>query len=182
MDPFQKHRGLIGRRQPSNIDKCSRTRQTDINKKVHPSVDCQTLTKLVPHISKMLPNISVKLCTNSNQTLLSNTLTFARSHGSCWKPRPSASVFNTSLEVWQALMHEKPCLIHILYASLLTLIPGCLRSGLSWFNWWVSFPPEFQCCYIFESSSLFYLSFNSDFYVFKIMHLWARNLPRKPNN
>ena len=29
---------------------------------------------------------------------------------------------------------------------------------------------------------MFYLSLNSDFYVSKIMHLWARNLPRKPNN
>ena len=28
----------------------------------------------------------------------------------------------------------------------------------------------------------FYLSFNFDFYVSKIMHLWVRNLPRKPNN
>ena len=50
------------------------------------------------------------------------------------------------------------------------------------FNWWVSFAPEFQCCYFCESSRLFYLSFNSEFYVSKIMHLWARNLPRKPNN
>ena len=37
-------------------------------------------------------------------------------------------------------------------------------------------------CYFCESSCLFYLSFNSDFYVSKIMHLWARNLPRKQNN
>ena len=22
--------------------------------------------------------------------------------------------------------------------------PGCLRSGLSWFNWWVSFAPGFS--------------------------------------
>ena len=42
---------------------------------------------------------------------------------------------------------------------------------LSWFNWWVSFAPKFQCCYFCESSCLFYLSFNSDFYVSKIMHL-----------
>ena len=48
---------------------------------------------------------------------------------------------------------------------------GCLRLGLSWFNWWVSFAPEFQCCYFCESSCLFYLSFNFDFYVSKIMHL-----------
>ena len=48
---------------------------------------------------------------------------------------------------------------------------SCLRLGLSWFNWWVSFAPEFQCCYFCESSCLFYLSFNFDFYVSKIMHL-----------
>ena len=46
-----------------------------------------------------------------------------------------------------------------------------LRSGLSWFNWWISFAPEFQCDYFCESSCLFYLSLNSDFYVSKIMHL-----------
>ena len=57
-------------------------------------------------------------------------------------------------------------------ASFLDLpFPGCLRLGLSWFNWWVSFAPEFQCCYFCESSCLFYLSFNFDFYVSKIMHL-----------
>ena len=38
-------------------------------------------------------------------------------------------------------------------------------------NWWVSFAPEFQCYYFCESSCLFYLSLNSDFYVSKIMHL-----------
>ena len=37
--------------------------------------------------------------------------------------------------------------------------------------WWVSYAPEFQCCYFCESSCLFYLSVNSDFYVSKIMHL-----------
>ena len=42
---------------------------------------------------------------------------------------------------------------------------------LSWLNWWVSFAPEFQCCYFCGSLCLFYLSFNSDFYVSKIMHL-----------
>ena len=45
-------------------------------------------------------------------------------------------------------------------------------------NLWVSsFAPEFQCCYVCESSCLLYLSFNSDFYVSKIMHLCFRNLP-----
>ena len=48
---------------------------------------------------------------------------------------------------------------------------SCLRLGLSWFNWWVSFAPEFLCCYFCESSCLFYLSFNFDFYVSKIIHL-----------
>ena len=47
----------------------------------------------------------------------------------------------------------------------------CLRLGLSWFNWWVSFAPDFKCCYFCESSCLFYLSFNFDFYVSKIMHI-----------
>ena len=54
---------------------------------------------------------------------------------------------------------------------------ACGQMGLislgehSWFNWWVSFAPEFLCCYFCESSCLFYLSFNFDFYVSKIMHL-----------
>ena len=29
-------------------------------------------------------------------------------------------------------------------------LPGYLRLGLSWFNWWVSFAPEFQCCDVFS--------------------------------
>ena len=54
---------------------------------------------------------------------------------------------------------------------ILSPIAGFLRFGLSWFNWWVSFAPEFQCCYFCESSCLFNLSFNFDFYVSKIMRL-----------
>ena len=50
-------------------------------------------------------------------------------------------------------------------------MPKYSPLGLSWFNWWVSFAPEFQCCYFCESSCLFYLSFNFDFCVSKIMHL-----------
>ena len=46
-----------------------------------------------------------------------------------------------------------------------------IAVGAVVFNWWVSFAPEFQCCYFCESSCLFYLSFNFDFYVSKIMHL-----------
>ena len=51
------------------------------------------------------------LCNNSDRTWFFNALTFARSLGRCWKPRPSASVFNTSHGTWWILMHEKPCLI-----------------------------------------------------------------------
>ena len=58
-----------------------------------------------------------------------------------------------------------------LKGSVAKKVQGCLRLGLSWFNWWVSFAPEFLCCYFCESSCLFYLSFNFDFYVSKIMHL-----------
>ena len=36
-----------------------------------------------------------------------HALTFARSQGRCWKPRPEATVFNTSLGTWQMLMHWK---------------------------------------------------------------------------
>ena len=77
------------------------------------------------------------------------------------------------------LCEFSPDISLILYIELLLdlifsghkLFPGFLRLGLSWFNWWVSFAPEFQCCYFCECSCLFYLSFNFDFYVSKIMHL-----------
>ena len=36
-----------------------------------------------------------------------HTLTFARSRGRCWKPRPKAAVFKTSQETWWMLMHWK---------------------------------------------------------------------------
>ena len=36
-----------------------------------------------------------------------HALTFARSHGRCWKPRPKAAVFNTSQGTWRTLMHWK---------------------------------------------------------------------------
>ena len=53
------------------------------------------------------------LCNNSGWTWFFNALTFARSLGRCWKPRPPASVFNTSLGTWRMLMYEKTCLIPI---------------------------------------------------------------------
>ena len=36
-----------------------------------------------------------------------HALTFARFWGRCWKPRPEAAVFNTSLGTWRMLMHWK---------------------------------------------------------------------------
>ena len=45
----------------------------------------------------------------------------------------------------------------------LTAIPVGLWSGLSWFNWWVSFTPDFQCCCFCKSSCLFCLGFSFGF-------------------
>ena len=36
-----------------------------------------------------------------------HALTFARSGGKCWKPRPKAAVFNYSKGTWRILMHWK---------------------------------------------------------------------------
>ena len=65
------------------------------------------------------------LCNNSDQTWFFNALTFARSLGRCWKPRPPASVFSTSLGTWRMLMHAKPCLIPIVFGG-----PSSLLSAL----------------------------------------------------
>ena len=51
------------------------------------------------------------------------------------------------------------------------MVKGQMLVTVTSFNWWISFAPEFQCCYFCESSCLFYLSFNFDFYLSKIMHL-----------
>ena len=47
----------------------------------------------------------------------------------------------------------------------------CLSRAYRGLTGGVRFAPEFQCCYFCESSCLFYLSFNFDFYFSKIMHL-----------
>ena len=52
-----------------------------LNKTMLPHVDCQTITKYSAIFSQILTNISLNLCNNSDQTLFSNTLTFARSLG-----------------------------------------------------------------------------------------------------
>ena len=41
-----------------------------------------------------------------------HALIFARSLGKCWKPRPPASVFNTSLRTWRMIMHWKTMFHH----------------------------------------------------------------------
>ena len=66
------------------------------------------------------------LCNNSDQKWFFNALTFARSLGRCWKPRPSASVFNTSHGTWRMLMHEKPYLIPILVWKKEAYLELCL--------------------------------------------------------
>ena len=74
-------------------------------------------------------------------------------------------------------------LIYLLFSFSLSLGDGryrlkhCLKGPLNpkqptnQINWWVPFAPVFKCCYFCESSCLFYLSFNSDFYFSKIMRL-----------
>ena len=54
------------------------------------------------------------LCKQSDRTWYFNELTLAMSLWRCWKPRPPASVFNTSLGTCRMLMYEKPCLIPIM--------------------------------------------------------------------
>ena len=48
------------------------------------------------------------LCNNIDRTWFFNALTFTRS---------PATVFNTSHGTWRMLMHEKPCLISILFRT-----------------------------------------------------------------
>ena len=71
-------------------------------------------------ITRNIANVFSFLCNNSDRTWFFNALTFARTLGRCWKPRPPTSVFNSSLGTWRMLMHEKTCLIPILYLVLLT--------------------------------------------------------------
>ena len=78
-------------------------------------------------------------CNNSNRRWFFNALRFARSLGRCWKPRPSASVFNTFHGTWQMLMHEKPCLISRLRQQKDDNERLCEmkhRTGISWIQTW----------------------------------------------
>ena len=76
------------------------------------------------------------LCNNSDRTWFFNALTSARTLGRCWKPRPPASVFNTSLGTWWILMHEKPCLIPIIYHTGYTETTyNDMQYGIYWECW-----------------------------------------------
>ena len=52
--------------------------------------------------------------------------------------------------------------------------------GVHTFNWWVSFVPDFLCWYFCESSCLFYLRFNFDFYVSRGWSGGAKVLDKLP--
>ena len=101
-----------------------------LKKMSFPSLTAKRWQTIVPYFSQILTIFSLNLCNNSDQTWFSNTLTFARSLGRCWKPRPTASVFNISLGTWQTLMHGRPCLIPILkhqsWSPRLTSFAGIL--------------------------------------------------------
>ena len=70
--------------------------------------------KIEQEITRNVANVFRFLCNNNDRTWFFNALAFARFLGRCRKPRPPASVFNTSLGTWRILMHDKPCLIPII--------------------------------------------------------------------
>ena len=52
--------------------------------------------------------------------------------------------------------------VHSFNALIIPVLRNCLPnyflvflSFLSWFNWWVSFAPDFECCYFCESTCMF---------------------------
>ena len=85
---------------------------------------------------------------------------------------------------WDLIVLPDHCLSFLPQYKSLEGLPrwlGCLRSGLSWFNWLFLFL-RISVLLFLRSSCLFYLRFNFDFYVSKIMRFCARNLPRTPND
>ena len=90
------------------------------------------ISKVIAMKSKIEPGhvwyflgLWLDLCNNSDQTLFSNTLPFAKSLGSCWKPRPSA------VPACKYLLRKQICSVislinnlsgvwHTLYAVLLS--------------------------------------------------------------
>ena len=81
------------------------------------AISVKRRNKIVQEITRNVANIFSFYATIAIEHVFFNALTFARSLGRCWKPRLSASVFNTSLGfhgTWRMLMYEKPCLIPII--------------------------------------------------------------------
>ena len=70
--------------------------------------------KIMQEITRNVANVFNFYAINSDRKWFFNALTFIKSLGRCWKPRPLASVFNT----WRMLMHEKPCLIPIIIVTV----------------------------------------------------------------
>ena len=63
-----------------------------------------------------------------DQTFVFHALTFARSRGRCWKPRPETAVFNTSLGAWPMLMHWKTMFDRYYCIKLKTFATFCVIS------------------------------------------------------
>ena len=51
-----------------------------------------------------------------------HALTFARSQGRCWKPRPKTEIFNNSRGTWQTLMHCKTMFDRCYCINLTTML------------------------------------------------------------
>ena len=66
--------------------------------------DSKYITNQRETISPRFPD---KVITIWGSNMAFHALTFARSRGRCWKPRPPAAVFNTSHWTWRMLMHWK---------------------------------------------------------------------------
>ena len=86
---------------------------------------------IVQEITRNVANVFSFYAITAIKHVFFNALTFARSLGRYWKPRPSASVFNISHGTWRILMYEKPCLIPIfVHSSLPYLNYNLLKSAL----------------------------------------------------
>ena len=62
--------------------------------------------KIVQEITRNVANVFSFYAILAIKKWFFNALTFARSLGRCWKPRPSASVFNTSHGTWRMTKHQ----------------------------------------------------------------------------
>ena len=139
------------------------------------------------------------LCNNSDRTWFFNALIFARSLGRCWKPQPSASVFNTFHGTWWMLMHEKPCLIPILstlYVQCTNLLVSLSRLSMlkqqfkidsmsvhwinvKWTLFWCCVPTGSFTCYQpwFSQLDIWYLQLRLDSFWWLVYRSWVSELP-----